>query len=243
MNTLSYAISFWSGGKMKANFLRHEGYLGAVGAFLKDPPNYAKLSAFKENFSSIDMMGENQLYAVGTLEHYPTEFSIFPLLADPKGYNPDTSNLTDPELKTYWINLLDLNLKHLVEIATEKIEDETRAAKFESTYRRHLSDLRQKPNSYGVLTVRGLLKLREQCLREMGFNDLFHEIKAKENQESLNRLDELLSKIDQLKGKELVTNLLENVIAGNMYDWGSSVIQELLQKGEMNFSQAKVILY
>lgn len=36
MHTLSYAINFWSKGTMKALFLRHEGYLGAVGAFLKN---------------------------------------------------------------------------------------------------------------------------------------------------------------------------------------------------------------
>ncbi|SCU98794.1 LAME_0G00584g1_1 [Lachancea meyersii CBS 8951] len=34
MNTLSYAINFWSGGEKQAFFLRHEGYLGAMGAFL-----------------------------------------------------------------------------------------------------------------------------------------------------------------------------------------------------------------
>jgi type II pantothenate kinase len=38
MNTLSYAIKFWSKGTMQAYFLRHEGYLGAVGAFLKTKP-------------------------------------------------------------------------------------------------------------------------------------------------------------------------------------------------------------
>jgi type II pantothenate kinase len=32
MNTLSYAINFWSNGDMKALFLRHEGHLGATGA-------------------------------------------------------------------------------------------------------------------------------------------------------------------------------------------------------------------
>ena len=38
MNTLSYAIKFWSQGEKQAYFLRHEGYLGAVGAFLKRQP-------------------------------------------------------------------------------------------------------------------------------------------------------------------------------------------------------------
>ncbi|RHY33069.1 hypothetical protein DYB32_001905, partial [Aphanomyces invadans] len=32
--TLAYAIDFWSKGEMKAHFCRHEGYLGALGAFL-----------------------------------------------------------------------------------------------------------------------------------------------------------------------------------------------------------------
>ncbi|CDR47192.1 CYFA0S30e00188g1_1 [Cyberlindnera fabianii] len=38
MHTLSYAINFWSQGAKRAYFLRHEGYLGAVGAFLKRQP-------------------------------------------------------------------------------------------------------------------------------------------------------------------------------------------------------------
>ncbi|CAN6674742.1 pantothenate kinase Cab1p [Trichomonascus vanleenenianus] len=38
MNTLSYAINFWSKGEKQAYFLRHEGYLGAVGAFLQHTP-------------------------------------------------------------------------------------------------------------------------------------------------------------------------------------------------------------
>ncbi|KAF1987232.1 pantothenate kinase [Aulographum hederae CBS 113979] len=43
MNTLSYAIKFWSKGEKQAYFLRHEGYLGSVGAFLKrQPPNWGR---------------------------------------------------------------------------------------------------------------------------------------------------------------------------------------------------------
>ena len=35
MNVISYAIWFWSKGEMSALFLRHEGFLGVMGAFLK----------------------------------------------------------------------------------------------------------------------------------------------------------------------------------------------------------------
>jgi len=48
MNTLSYAIRFWSKGAAQAYFLRHEGYLGAVGAFLKrQPRNWGRRGSFE----------------------------------------------------------------------------------------------------------------------------------------------------------------------------------------------------
>lgn len=48
MNTLSYAIKFWSDGEKKAYFLRHEGYLGSVGAFLKrQPKNWGRRNSFE----------------------------------------------------------------------------------------------------------------------------------------------------------------------------------------------------
>jgi type II pantothenate kinase len=37
-STLSFAIKFWSKGDMEAMFLVHDGYLGALGALLADPP-------------------------------------------------------------------------------------------------------------------------------------------------------------------------------------------------------------
>ncbi|KAL7665599.1 Pantothenate kinase [[Candida] zeylanoides] len=37
IHTLSYAVNFWSHGDMKSYFLRHEGYLGSVGAFIMGP--------------------------------------------------------------------------------------------------------------------------------------------------------------------------------------------------------------
>ena len=49
MNTLSYAIKFWSKGQKQAYFLRHEGYLGSVGAFLKTQPrNWGRRNSIEE---------------------------------------------------------------------------------------------------------------------------------------------------------------------------------------------------
>lgn len=58
MNTLSYAIKFWSKGAKQAYFLRHEGYLGAVGAFLKRQPKNWGRRASLENVASLDELQE-----------------------------------------------------------------------------------------------------------------------------------------------------------------------------------------
>ena len=48
MSTLAFAIKFWSNGNKKAHFLRHEGYLGSVGAFLKrQPRNWGRRNSFE----------------------------------------------------------------------------------------------------------------------------------------------------------------------------------------------------
>ncbi|KAF8782370.1 4'-phosphopantetheine phosphatase like protein [Argiope bruennichi] len=40
MHTISFAINYWSKGKVQALFLRHEGYLAAIGAFLTGAEEY-----------------------------------------------------------------------------------------------------------------------------------------------------------------------------------------------------------
>ncbi|KZZ93295.1 pantothenate kinase [Moelleriella libera RCEF 2490] len=48
MNTLSYGLKFWSKGEKQAYFLRHEGYLGAVGAFLRrQPKNWGRRNSLE----------------------------------------------------------------------------------------------------------------------------------------------------------------------------------------------------
>ncbi|KAI3335453.1 fumble-domain-containing protein [Ustulina deusta] len=55
MNTLSYAIRFWSKGRKQAYFLRHEGYLGAVGAFLnRQPHNWGRRGSFEEDGAAFE---------------------------------------------------------------------------------------------------------------------------------------------------------------------------------------------
>ncbi|KAJ3296136.1 hypothetical protein HK104_001944 [Borealophlyctis nickersoniae] len=237
MNTLSYAINFWSKGKIKALFLRHEGYLGAMGAFLRHvdqvPVRARRMGSFTENFSQIQRISGTSLGAVGSLEEYPTNLTAFPLLADPASYKPDTIDLKDPELQRYWFDLLDKNLGDLVEMALQWKGDQhdsrNRASSFENMYRDHLQRLRVEPKAYGALSIRSLLNLREQCLREMGFGDMFEGVKKQENASALEGLSALLAKLDGTPESERVDILVENILA----------VQELLRKGQLDFPTAK----
>ncbi|KAK4161830.1 fumble-domain-containing protein [Cladorrhinum sp. PSN259] len=68
MNTLSYAIKFWSKGAKQAYFLRHEGYLGAVGAFLKrQPRNWGRRESFKEVAMELRLRARTKSVAVASV--------------------------------------------------------------------------------------------------------------------------------------------------------------------------------
>ncbi|KAJ3107969.1 hypothetical protein HDU97_002549 [Phlyctochytrium planicorne] len=242
MNTLNYAIHFWSKGKMKALFLRHEGYLGALGAFLRHSFR-RRLGSFTENFSQIQKISGSSPFSVGALETFVTTATAFPLLLDITTYHPDTLDLSEARIQQYWIDLLGKNLRDLVDMVIEwqggSEQAKGRASSFESMYRDHLQRLRKEPTAYGVLSVRSLLNLREQCLREMGFVDIFEGVKKAENSAALSILSKLLEESDSIGEADIVEYLTDNILAGNMYDWGSTSVLELLRSGELDFRTAK----
>ncbi|CAG8528579.1 40909_t:CDS:2 [Gigaspora margarita] len=75
MDTLSYAINYWSKGAIKALFLRHEGYLGAVGAFLKHDETRKRSASFSETFTNPQTMPKNSIDACEVLESVPLNLS------------------------------------------------------------------------------------------------------------------------------------------------------------------------
>ncbi|RUP51674.1 fumble-domain-containing protein [Jimgerdemannia flammicorona] len=273
MNTLSYAIHFWSKGQMKALFLRHEGHLGAVGAFLKHHP--VKRFSFSENFTlSQKISGESRI-ATGVLERAPNRLTAFPLLDNLGAYHPDTFELIEPQSQRYWIDTLESGMDHLIDMAAQWESERAREDKdegqedtvlapvvtasmrtadfvdeedirhrleqFSNLFKSHLVRLRSSPTMYGSLTVRGLLNLREQCLRELGFPDIFSKVKRLENRAAFGRLRAVLDDIDAVEQDRLrVTLLIKNILAGNMFDWGSNQVLEMLRSGQLDFESAKI---
>lgn len=296
MDTISFAVGFWSKGEAQAMFLRHEGFLGAFGAFLSyDKHGLSNLTShhFIERFpmgapcaggeiqgppirdlnekitwmekfieKGIEITAPVPMAVPGTtgvggferpfarsgslrsdasaalnvgVLHLMLSLKPFPLLKDPKGYEPNTVDLNQDDEREYWFSILSDHLPTLVNTAVAS-EGATEGAKrrgdaFAQAFRAHLARLRREPAAYGKLSLANLLDLREECLREFHFMDAYRAIKQRENEASLAVLPDLLAELDAMNEDARLLALIEGVLAANIFDWGSQACVELYRSG------------
>uniref|UniRef100_A0A914VQP2 4'-phosphopantetheine phosphatase n=1 Tax=Plectus sambesii TaxID=2011161 RepID=A0A914VQP2_9BILA len=255
MRTISYAIDYWSQGEIQALFLRHEGYLGAIGAFLKgaEEDNMSSLYSWNEHYAGCSGLGRyvptaflSQNVNINVLEMECAKKNLmpFPLLANAATYRPDTVDLTqDDEARAYWIQCLERGVDKTVKKAIESQPDSDDAAErannFQHRYLQHLKLLRQKPFAYGCLNVRSLLDLNEQLLNEFYFKDAYQLQKYAENEAALNELGEVLKIIDSLEWEDRQLALVKGLLAGNVFDWGAQEVVKLMEReGGLSFASA-----
>ncbi|GAB2223735.1 hypothetical protein Droror1_Dr00004475 [Drosera rotundifolia] len=295
MDTISFAVHFWSKADAKAMFLRHEGFLGALGAFMSyekhglddlmvhqlverfpmgapyvggkihgpplgdlnekiswmekfvrkgieitapvpmSPRATTGLGGFEVPSSKGDALrSDASNLNVGVLHLVPT-LEVFPLLADPKTYEPNTIDLSDHNELEYWLTVLSEHLPDLVDkaVASEGGTDvaKRRGDAFARAFSAHLARLMEEPAAYGKLGLAYLLELREECLREFQFTDAYRSIKQRENEASLAVLSDLLLELDSMSEESRLLTLIEGVLAANIFDWGSRACVDLYHKG------------
>ncbi|KAI3454489.1 hypothetical protein Pfo_011152 [Paulownia fortunei] len=304
MDTISFAVHFWSKGQAQAMFLRHEGFLGALGAFMSyekhglddlmvhqfverfpmgapyiggnvhgpplgdlnekiswmekfvlkgteitapvpmDPPGTTGLGGFEVPSSKGDTLRPDaSKLNVGVLHLVPS-LEVFPLLADPKTYEPNTIDLSDRGELEYWFTVLSEHMPDLVDkaVASEGGTDDAkrRGDAFARAFSAHLARLMEEPAAYGKLGLANLLELREECLREFHFLDAYRSIKQsfflapirhRENEASLAVLPDLLMELDSMNEETRLLTLIEGVLAANIFDWGSRACVDLYHKG------------
>ncbi|XP_056887193.1 4'-phosphopantetheine phosphatase isoform X3 [Takifugu flavidus] len=258
MHTITYSINFFTKGEVQALFLRHEGYLGAIGAFLKgaekDNPNqyswgenYAGSSGLMSVSPDMNPMQRARSGTFDMLEMDRLERQLvnLPLLLDPSSYVPDTVDLTeDASAREYWLycfeEALDGVVKRAVASQPDTQEAAERAEKFSQKYRHKLQTLRHQPFAYGSLTVRSLLDTREHCLNEFNFPDPYSKIKQKENDGALKYYLKAVKALEQLDWKERQFALVRGLLAGNVFDWGAKAVSDVLESDpEFGFEEAK----
>ncbi|POI32532.1 hypothetical protein CIB84_003715, partial [Bambusicola thoracicus] len=258
MRTITFSINFFSKGEVQALFLRHEGYLGAIGAFLKgaeqDNPNqyswgenYAGSSGLMSTSPDVYPMQRSRSGTFDMFEMDRLERPLvnLPLLKDPSTYIPDTVDLTDDAMaRKYWLTCFEEALDGVAKRAAasqpDSVDAPERAEKFRQKYWNKLQTLRQQPFAYGTLTVRSLLDTREHCLNEFNFPDPYSKVKQKENGIALKCFQSVIESLDSLGWEERQFALVKGLLAGNVFDWGAKAVSDVLEcEPQFGFEEAK----
>ena len=248
MHTISYAINYWSKGKVQALFLRHEGYLGAVGAYMKGAEsqdvvpgnNYGENFAFSDSFEVNDVMSKALEFL--ELDRLDLPLVKFPLI-EGLDYQADLIDLAlDTDARHYWLDIfkdgLDRFCKVIRDGESNRNHIDRRIAFFKKKFLECLALLRKNPFAYGVLTVRTLLDCREQFLAEFDFYDPYIKFKQEENSATLAELPTRLEYIHSLPWEERQTELIRGILGGNIFDWGSSAVVKINESKQINFNEA-----
>uniref|UniRef100_A0A0P6CRZ5 4'-phosphopantetheine phosphatase n=2 Tax=Daphnia magna TaxID=35525 RepID=A0A0P6CRZ5_9CRUS len=257
MHTVSFAINYWSRGQVQGLFLRHEGYLGAIGAFLKGAEecdadkyswseNYAGSSGLQSPLPGHRLPSLPVAVSVDQLEMDRIDQGVLvycPLLDQPASYVPDMVDLTeDAEARKYWLDCFEESLDKFVSQAIKSqpfsADAPARAQKFKEKYISRLQYLKQHPCAFGNLTVRSLLDTREHCLNEVDFPDPYLQQKQMENEAALLLLSDHLAELDALPWRQKHETAATNLLAGNVFDWGAKEAAALMQIPGFGFQQA-----
>eukprot|EP00056_Hartaetosiga_gracilis_P022026 m.27797 g.27797 ORF g.27797 m.27797 type:complete len:830 (-) comp9400_c0_seq1:77-2566(-) len=248
MHIITQAVGYWGQGRITALFLRHEGYLGAIGSFLGGLDTSDRSSPISNLHSLAEQYVSSSSHSDLLQESFEFElshdsYSPFPLLAGK--YFADTIDLmTDMPARDYWLQCFKSNIdrewKRAKLMAKKENEDEksvsNRADAFKSTFLKHMEILTNDPSAYGELSVRNILELRQQCLREFGFPDIYEAIKEKENSIALNTYQSLVDELDKIESTEEEVRLaIHGVLAGNCFDWGAAEVAKKMEEGVIDF--------
>ncbi|XP_048247858.1 4'-phosphopantetheine phosphatase-like [Haliotis rufescens] len=257
MHTITFAINYWSKGEIQALFLRHEGYLGAIGAFLKgeeeeDTERYSWGEHFAGSSGLVSPkqkcfdIAKSRSSMFDHLEIDRLERPLLPctLLLDVNSYYPDTVDLTkDAEAREYWLQCFsqgaDKSKLQAIKSQPSSPDAVERADKFKSRYLDRLSVLKANPCCFGSLNVRTLLDTSSQFLSELDFTDPFSQQKQFENEQALKSLDGHLNHLDTLSWDDRQMALAKGLLAGNVFDWGAMEVRKIMETQEFGFADAQ----
>ena len=111
--------------------------------------------------------------------------------------------------------------------------------RFQDKFLSRLRILESQPIAFGNLTVRSLLDMREHCLMEFDFHDVYLKQKQLENKAALASLPSYLARLHSMEWRERQEALALGILAGNVFDWGAKEVALLMEADKMDFEAAK----
>lgn len=174
---------------------------------------------------------------------------VFPLLADPRGYQACPLDLRDqPQLRAYWIGVFRDHFPKLIEEALRTAEAagqavgmvHNRLRESQVAFHQWLDRADAEPHGFGRLTILTMCIERERVLRFAGVDDAYRLAKQRENQKALSVLPSLLDQLDAMPDDARAVAVIEGIFAGNIFDMGAVQTADLFRDGaSVDFHQVR----
>jgi type II pantothenate kinase len=140
----------------------------------------------------------------------------------------------------YWVDVLDAQVGQTVAKAVASDgggpDAERRGGALGAALRAHFARLRRDPAAYGAMALSGVFELREECVREFGFGDVYRLDKAAECAAALGALGAHLAELDgaaaaaadpAAQPAAALEALVGGALAANIFDWGAAACVDL----------------
>ena len=166
----------------------------------------------------------------------------FCLLSRPEEYVVQDWDLVhDPSGRDYWLQHFRQHMEYVL-AAAEKRDGPVargRMAKARTAFAAQVDRLARQPDCLpgGKLRVIDICRLREQALRDAKLPDPFGHVKQRENAAALEVYPSVVSRLDGMETADRWLHLVECVLAGNIFDLGSSATMNFADDG-VNFLRA-----
>ena len=171
--------------------------------------------------------------------------AVFPLLADPAGYEACAWPLVadaggDRRRWDYWSGLFRAHIErladsHLAEAADRgagPAEAAEQAARVVADLNAWLDDIAAEPAAFGRMTVLRVCEARETALRRAGIADPYRLEKQIENTRAAAHYGATVAALDALPEAERRLQILRGVFAGNIFDLGATATMDMFAGGK-----------
>ncbi|MFH1748011.1 MAG: ARMT1-like domain-containing protein [Planctomycetota bacterium] len=171
--------------------------------------------------------------------------AVLPQLLDVENYRPcDWDLKEDHQGRAYWVKLFCDHLALVLELISKEYPDadQQRLNAFRQDYLDTMRNLDGHPEQFETVDILRLTRLRNEVQNRHGFSDPFLGIKQSANDAALELLPQVLADLDALPPENLVTELAQGLMAGNLFDLGARSTAHLYRTGQGGFHQSLEIL-
>ncbi|XP_024084620.1 pantothenate kinase 4-like isoform X2 [Cimex lectularius] len=244
LSILNLIFKYCTGGRLKMIFLRHSAFLSSIGVLLSKLTADFQLSWRENYFLSSGYNREFQSTGQQTLalDSVAAKLVPCPLLIDPSTYNPLLQNLyIDDESREYWIQCIIQNIrsKGNNRLSAESCSPMQIAFyKFQDMAVEKLQHLMQYPYSFGNLSMMILQNMLDDCKYELELFDTYSKVKREEANLAVQIFERHIKFLDRLNFRDRQLEIALSILAGNMFDYGSKEVFELLNSGHFGFKEA-----